>query len=269
MSLGWISNCARLSLAQFHKGLFVFCGKIAGYFLKNPREMNKKYPKIDFSINKENDRVVVKAFKFSERMLGMPLAFLSDKKFDDSREELALAYMDDFYTRHEKEIEADLQNTKAEWEKIEGYFFAEVDRIFGGYAWPEGNYTGYLSIRSTFPRWINKKTFTFPFVASWLSNRRNPIRTIAHEMLHFITYPYLKEKHGLLSSESGSEDNTFWQFTENLNVLIENSLGWSEISKGRKSFPYDNCKEQYNKMKEIWDKNQDLDNLVVKIFNHG
>jgi len=76
----------------------------------------------------------------------------------------------------------------------------------------------------------------------------------------------VQKKYHLKPSESRDKDNFFWQFTENLNVLIENSKMWQPISNGSVSKPYDDCAALYRKMEKIWKKNHDLDNLIVKTF---
>jgi len=117
-----------------------------------------------------------------------------------------------------------------------------------------------------FPRYIDKKVFTFPGLLDRYTDKDFPLRVVAHEMLHFITYDYLQNKYKLKPSEWSSKNNTFWQFTENLNVLIENEKSWHKINGGAKSNPYPNCVKLYQKMKRVWDKNKDIDNLIEKIL---
>ncbi|MBI5449663.1 hypothetical protein HY948_05120 [Candidatus Gottesmanbacteria bacterium] len=153
--------------------------------------MNPYYPKINFVLDKEHDRDTIKMFEFSESALGSTLAFINKPEFDGIRVALASAFLDDFYKKFGKEMADDLQNTKVRWDKVGGYFFKEVDKIFGNYPWPAGDYTGYISVWRRNPRWISGRAFNFSFVRSWIKNPPNPVKTIAHEMLHFVTYDYL------------------------------------------------------------------------------
>ena len=121
------------------------------------------------------------------------------------------------------------------------------------------------SIWYRFPRDIKHQRFAVPANPNF--KYHSAPHVIAHEMLHFITYDYLEKKYGLKPSEHTDPDNTFWQFTENLNVLIENDPIWAEFADGKISKPYPDCQELYEKMKAIWDQNKDIDNLVRQIFN--
>lgn len=175
-----------------------------------------------------------------------------------------------FYADHQDEIEACATVVKANWDSVEHSFFQDVDQLFLGYPWPKppddrNCYTGYASMLSSFPRNISGKNFSFPAhpLRNW---RGRAIRVIAHEMLHFMEYEYMGKKFGLQSSERGSADNTFWQFTENFNVLIENSNFdfWKNTMGEAK--PYSDCQELYDKMKKIWDESHSVDVLINEIF---
>ncbi len=161
---------------------------------------------------------------------------------------------------------------REDWARVEPLFYETVDRLFSNYQWPKppagrDRYVGFASILYRFPRNIAEKQFWFP--ANPLQNSlhsRRVVKVIAHEMLHFMEYEYMEKRFGLQPSEKGSADNIFWQFTENLNVLIENSDQWSEITRGLTSGPYPECQELYDKMKVIWGTTQDIDLLLREIF---
>ena len=192
--------------------------------------------------------------------------FLYTPAFKKDRQRILNAYVDSYYDGKEAEHHKELQRVKKEWASLEKYFFKEVDRIFDGFAWLKGDYCGYGSIWTSFPRIINEKVFAFPIYRTQEMANLKTSAIIAHEMLHFMEYEYLQKKFHLQPSEMNSRDNTFWQFTENLNVLIENSPSWRPFRQGVPSQPYPQCKALYAKMKRIWDKDQNLDNLIQKIF---
>ncbi len=230
--------------------------------------MSKRYyPNIKFSVSLAREKKIFLERKRNlQKFLPAEISFVTNRKYASYRNELLSSYLDVYYSDKKKFLIESVRNTKSKWQKVEKKFFIKVDKIFNNWPWPKGNYRGYVSIAHSFPRNIKDKTFSFP-VKDYIPGRENnDIRVIAHEMLHFIEYDYLQKKFGLKASEHDSFDNTFWQFTENLNVLIQNTSFWKEFSTGVKSKPYDDCKKMYNKMKSIWDRDKSIDRLVDKIF---
>lgn len=175
-----------------------------------------------------------------------------------------------FWDDHHDEMKVRAAVVRDDWVNVQKVFYRNADHFFSEYPWPKppsgmDSYTGYASMLNSFPRHIREKSFSFP--ANPLhSSRGRAIKVTAHEILHFMEYEYMEKKFGLTPSERGSADNTFWQFTENLNVLIENSDLWKEIMQGETSKPYPICEELYGKMKEIWDRSQCVDDLIREIF---
>lgn len=175
-----------------------------------------------------------------------------------------------FYNERADEIRARVEIVKADWMTVEHLFYKEVVRLFSCYPWPrppEGHdrYIGNSSILGRWPRYISKKTFSFPANPSY-PYTGHAVKVIAHEMLHFMEYEYMEKKFGLRSSERNAADNTFWQFTENLNVLIESSDPWKVIRHDFVSRPYPECQELYDRMKDVWDNSQSVDILIHEIF---
>lgn len=227
--------------------------------------MKKYYPKIKFGLNIYLEKKFFNIFSNDQKAIRPELRFLLEGKFSRTRDKFLSAYTDNYYKIHSEDIMREIKKTEKSWKKVEKYFFHEVDRLFNGYPWPKGKYFGYASIWRMFPRFIKMKTFAFP--AEPKNFRRNiTTAVIAHEMLHFITYDYLQKKYKLKPGECCSKDKTFWCFTENLNVLIENEKIWHKFTGGEKNKPYLECQPLYFKMKKIWDKNKNLDNLIVNIF---
>ncbi len=230
--------------------------------------MSKKYyPKIKFCVDLNREKKVFLAReRNAERFLPVGIGFVLRQEFIKNKNEILNAYLDEYYLAQKDYLADSVRNTQTKWQKVEKIFFKKVDRLFHDWPWPKGNYRAYVSIGRSFPRFIKEKTFAFP-LRTYKPGRENmDLRVVAHEMLHFIEYDYLSKKFGLLPSECNSPDNKFWQFTENLNVLIENSNFWQEFSRGIYPDPYPDCKKLYLKMKKIWDKNKDIDNLVAKIL---
>lgn len=227
----------------------------------------KYYPKIKFALNlKEEKAHFLERDRSLRRFLPVGMGFVCRKEFVKNKNKILSAYLDEYYREMNGYLTEGINTTRIKWQKVENIFFKEVDRLFHNWPWPRGNYRGYVSIARSYPRYINKKIFAFPMASKVPEFSYRDLKVIAHEMLHFMEYDYLQKKFKLKPSESFSKDNTFWQFTENLNVLLESTDTWTAFTNGYLSKPYPDCKKLYVKMKKIWDKNKDIDNLVEKIF---
>ncbi|MCX6782020.1 MAG: hypothetical protein NTW66_02810 [Candidatus Magasanikbacteria bacterium] len=231
--------------------------------------MPKQYPRVKFIIDRKRDMFALKlGDEYIKHCFPNNMRFVGGKDFSKKeRLKLAKSFAENRYEKELNIFRSNLKVTERKWRKHEKIFFRLVDKIFKNYPWPKGNYRGYISAFYRFPRNISQKTFAFP------AQYNNPrfvnfdLLVIAHEMLHFITYDYLQKKYHLKPSEHHNKDNFFWQFTENLNVLIENSKMWRPFSGKFVSGPYDKkAAELLASMEKIWRKNHDLDNLIVKTF---
>lgn len=221
-------------------------------------------PKIEFGVDKKTDLEMYMMFWRSGLHKLDALAHLENVEDEEAVFDEAEKYFDAYYKEHGEEIKTRTETAERDWELVEDDFYCKTDAMFHDFPWPKGDYKGVASILSMFPRDIEGKFFTFPVNPAIT---RKPTSTVAHEMLHFLEYDYLQKQYGLKPSESYDEDSKFWQFTENLNVLIENGESWKEFKSGeRESKPYPDCEDLYKRMKEIWDKNKNIDNLIREIF---
>ncbi len=227
----------------------------------------KYYPKIKFIVSKELDKeYILRRDRNMANFLPPGMSFVIRKEFVKNKNKILSAYVEEFYAAKIKHLRESAKNTEIKWNKVEKKFFKQADRLFHNWPWPKGNYRGYVSIALSYPRFINDKMFAFPQKIYWPGMEKRDLRVVAHEMLHFLEYDYLQKKFGLTPSECDSKDTTFWQFTENLNVLIENSDFWQDFMPAFASKPYPDCKKLYQKMKKVWDKKQDVDALVEAVF---
>lgn len=229
----------------------------------------KNYPNIKFSFKKKLEKDFFNIFPKNIQGIALPrpIGFLNNPQFNDKEKKKVLfAFIDHYYQKNRKELTENLEKVAKEWSNLEKYFYKQVDKLFYNYPWPKGEYRGYVTIANMFPRNIAGMHFSFPVDKRLYKNTKLPMIVIAHEMLHFLTYDYLIKMYRLKPSQYSDKNNKFWQFTENLNVLIENDICWRKITGGIKSQPYKDCQKLYSSMEKIWRKNKDLDNLIEKIF---
>lgn len=236
---------------------------------ENETEKQEKWrPKINFGLDINQDIKTFMKFLHEEKVAQIKdLKYLEGNSNEIDCKKIAESYFKNFYQKNKEQIESELKQGEQKWQEIKNDFYNKVDELFSNYPWPKGDYLAIGSILNIYPRWIKEKKFTFPChpgFADWLK-----IKIIAHEMLHFIEYDYLEKKFNLMPSGPNSVDNSFWQFTENLNVLIENESEWRRLlalGTNSGSRPYPECRAQYEKMKPIWDKNKSIDDLVRNIL---
>ncbi|MDD2766287.1 MAG: hypothetical protein PHH40_00800 [Candidatus Moranbacteria bacterium] len=228
----------------------------------------KKYPEVTLVIDVEKDIENATYFLkyeknqfFRDCFFRGDLNFILSEKFSKKEQGKVIeAYVRNFFKEHKKEIEKGLLLVKRDWKKKEKKYLALIEKMFRGRKWLEGEYRGIVSIFRMYPRWIEQKTFFFPY-AHQKPGFANGV--IAHEMLHFFFFDYIFEKYGLKegSKIKGKESDYIWKVSEVFNVVMENWKPYTDII-GRAGKPYPGQEKMYKKMQKQWFKNQDIDWLL-------
>lgn len=223
---------------------------------------------IDIEADIENAKWFVNHGEFVDWFLPLNFQYITSKKFSLSEKNKIIAE----YTKHihkinEKEILKGVDGIRKQWPKIEGKFYKLIEEIFREHPWPKGKYIGYASIYLMFPRNIGEKTFYFPYS----KDKWNPLGTIAHEMLHFIFFDYIKKKYSISEKDEfrGKNPKYVWQVSETFNTVIENWKPYKDIlGTKEKCKPYPGCEKMFVDMTKQWNKKQDtksfLDKWLVK-----
>jgi len=209
----------------------------------------------------------IKYSDYVDRFLPLNFQYILSKKFSPAeRNKMIEEYTKHIHNLYKKEIEKGVTETKKRWAKIEGKFYRLVNNIFQGYPWPKGKYTGYASIYHMYPRYIKEKTFFFPYK----QNKLDPRLTIAHEMLHFIFFDYIKNKYGIeeRTKIKSKEPKYVWKISETFNVVIENWQPYMKLfGRKEKRIPYhQGYKKMFKEMTKQWAKEQNIDKLLDKYF---
>lgn len=228
------------------------------------------HPKIILSINIkadiENAKWFVKNGEFVDMFLPQNFRYIQSKKFSlTERNKIITEYTKHIHKLNEKEIQKGVENIRKEWSKIEENFFKITEKIFNGHSFPKGKYTGYASIYGMYPRNIKDKTFFFPYT----NEKWNPLKTIAHESMHFIFFDYIKKNFGINEDDKikGKNKKFVWQISETFNNVIENWKPYNDIfNTNEKSKPYFGCEKMFSTMTKQWKENQDIKRLLNKWF---
>jgi len=172
-------------------------------------------------------------------------------------------YTEHIYSANADSIEGDVGDTKECWEKVEDKFYKLVNGVFQDYSWPDGEYVGTASIFRMYPRNIKNKTFYFPAQKTRLGS----LGIIAHEMLHFIFFDFIKNKYGLgeKSKIKGKSPEYVWQVSETFNNVIENWEPYKEIF-SEEPRPYAGCKKMLEVMEQQWKEKQDINFFLDQWF---
>ena len=228
------------------------------------------HPKLSLTINVDADIENVKYFvahgEWVEKFLPSGLLYLTKKKIEPlKRNAILIEYTENYYLQHKTEIARGVNETKKRWKHIVKRFHKLVDTIFHSHPWPKGTYVGYASIFYMFPRNIKEQNFYFPYDRACF----DPIATIAHEMLHFIFFDYIKRNFNLKETSilRGKNPKYVWQVSETFNTVIENWKPYMDMFHTRKKIdPYPGCKQIYESMSRDWKKYHDIDVLLKKRF---
>ena len=218
-------------------------------------------PTILFHSNLDSEKEVFLSFWRSGQSLHPNLNHLLGQQNEEEVKGAISCFIDEYYHKNRVRLRENFDTIIKEWYQVRSSYYKKVGGLLNNYPWPSGDYLACGSILYLFPRNIAKRWFTFP-----LSRRFNAVQVIAHEMLHFIVYDYLEKVFGLKPSEGCDQDNKFWQFSENLNALIEDEPIWQEFMRGNKANIKPECKTLYLEMKAVWDKDKSIDHLIESIF---
>jgi hypothetical protein len=186
-----------------------------------------KNPKVKFVISAKQDIKNYVLFhkysseKFLNFFLPTELQYILNKKFPKKNAEDEIQkYIKEKFKTEKQIIAKNTKNLRTSWDLIENKYFDLIGQIFKGHQWPEGKYIGFASVFNMYPRNIKEKTFYF---SALQKNSHFGLATIAHEMLHFMFYDYLKKKYNINVGDkfNGKSERYLWDISETFNLVIE------------------------------------------------
>lgn len=217
------------------------------------------FPKLKFSYLKKKDLEIFSGFLKTNKYfnvnadleIGFYKLYPELKKAESNDEKLNLAkkLIDEKFKKNKKIIIKEIKNIEKQWQKIAPWFYQKCDQIFEDHSWPKGKYIAYTTIWGIYPRFIENKTFAFPYKHKL---KNYPLIVVAHEMLHFIFYDYLFKNYPKYKHKKCEEE--IWQMSEIFNALIQNSNRWQTKFK-QKVIIYSKLKPKIIRMKKMLPKN--------------
>jgi hypothetical protein len=206
--------------------------------------------------------------EFAKQYLPHILQYTFDKGFPKKkRDALILGYAHYAYKNHREVMEKGRTAAMVAWKKVEKKYFQLVDNLFKGRPWPEGYYVGFATIWHSYPRNIATKTFYFPY---WHTLPLYANKVIAHEMLHFMFFDYIKAKYGLAERAKirGEHPEYVWRVSEAFNNVIEGWGPYKDVFKYSPQ-PHKGTEEIFEKMNKQWKRKQDVDWLLDQWLPHA
>ncbi len=224
------------------------------------------YPKVRFKISKKFDKEIgvyflnnkIGTYDFGkDRIISEHPVFSKWRKL--SEEELwkqVGSYVDRYYIEHQAEIESSLVIMQAIWDAISEQYFQGIEKLFGSVSFYRAKtITAHLSIFRCGVIEDNLRGFQI-----WYKTESEPDevrRHIAHEVLHFYYYAYLKKtKHEKLLEN--------WDATEIFNRIILN-LPEFKILIGKEELGYSMHTRSLPKYRKLWQSSSNLDEYLSKL----
>jgi hypothetical protein len=230
-------------------------------------------PKIRFFISKKQDFKIAVNFlneapneksrvlKWAFFDLHPKLKILKEEKVI-YREKIKIltSYIENFYRKHLPAIKRKTERVKKQWKAIEPEFFKLTDQIFKGYPWPKGKYIGYPTIWGLYPRYLENKTFQFPYRHEI---KNYPLIVIAHEMLHFIFYEYVYQNFPAYKQKRYAQ--SLWVSSEVFNSVIQSQPEWTNLFGGQPLY-YPEQKSLIKQAQKGYRKHPSLDRFLNAIL---
>lgn len=233
------------------------------------------YPKIKLIIDAAKDAELgVDFFKYTRGELKKEFLWnffpdelynvINKKMSSRTRNNLIRTYAQRIHREKQKEIIKGVQLVKKEWVSVEKKYFQLVDRIFDCRPWPKGTYRGFATVFYAYPRNISGKIFYFPH-AHRLPRFANKV--IAHEMLHFMFFDYMREKYGLKEQAqfSGRPHDYLWRISEAFNNAIQRWKPYQKVFRYG-SRPYSGTEALAAQMTSQWAREQNVEKLLDRYF---
>jgi len=172
-------------------------------------------------------------------------------------------YFDKFYEINSEELNTRLAEMKRDWQRDEGKFIEQLQKIFKNPSVPEGRYVGYLSIINCNPRFLEDKTFQVFYKHPSGSNF-----VTAHEVLHFFFYDYAERKYPEIFKNLDQNSGIFWDLAELFNDVVMVDPNFISKSYSEHAKPYPDHIKYFDKVRDLWGKNCDLDEWLIEAHEY-
>jgi hypothetical protein len=182
---------------------------------------------------------------------------ISSKDITQRKKSIRL-YFDNYYQIHRTAMLHKLKRVRDAWRKQEQEYIATTGNLFGGFQFPEGKYIAYASIINCNPRFLDSKTFQFFYKKSVA----DAIYTIAHELLHFIFFDFVKKK--LRKEIKHLSEDQLWDLSEVFNVVVLKSPRYHHIINQKFVTAYPDHQHYIKRFRKAYENSQNAEEFIRK-----
>lgn len=180
----------------------------------------------------------------------------------DRRRDIVWEYLQMCYRAQKRCFLDRIAEVERDWLAVEDEYYALVQNLFGGHPWPAGDYLAVGSVWQGFSYDAGSQLFYFPLIRGPHLQARE---VIAHELVHMLFWDYVEEKYGLRKKIWRRRRNHFvWQVSEALLTILQQWEPYARLVEARDSGPYSECRRVYERMKQDWDREQNVQKLLDK-----
>lgn len=222
--------------------------------------------RLSFYLNKELDKRVVEEFlnvradgvDFSRSILKTHPQLKSAKLNVWQRKKIIGTYFDTYYRNHKKAMRRKMNQVRHKWSKYERDYVDVTENVFGGFHFPPGKYIAYVSAVNCNPRFLDSKTFQF-FYKKPIADA---IHTIAHELLHFIFFDFVK--HELKNITKSLSPDALWKVSEIFNITILRLPQYRPFINQRYIQPYPTHRKYIFQFKAAYQRSSNIQEFIVQ-----
>lgn len=229
-----------------------------------------EYPAVEFVLDKEYDKESILEFLDDkdefldfghERIVQFHPELERYRGKDKEVQKKAISdYVDDFYKKNSDELQLSSEKFQSLWDEIAPRYFAEVKKLFGSLdAYRERTIFAFPSITNCAD--IADDHTCFHIWYKWQEKPEEARVLIAHEILHFYYYSYVREKKFFNLVDQ-------WDLAEIFNVVI---LGLPQFVAllGKADLGYEQHDQYFPRYRKLWKESASMDEYFQKTNENG
>lgn len=222
-----------------------------------------RHPHVQFIVDQKFDTEIASAFLNEkigsydfghDRILRKHPALAAWRHLPETkRQPLIRTYIKQYSAEHARDIARAIDQMQHIWDRVEPKFFLALEQIFGSLSFYRPTLIrAKLSLFTCGVVDENMRAFQI-----WYGTAREPAevrRHVAHELLHFYYYTYLK-KHGYHKLIND------WDAAEIFNRIILNEPSFFRLTK-REELGYAHHTRRVPRYRKIWERSESLDQYL-------
>lgn len=221
---------------------------------------------VTFEINKALDKEVMQSFwgtadsgyDYTREIIDVHPELKDVKNINDIHR-----HFDSFYKKHNDYLQTRVKIFQEEWNTVEKQYIDLITLFFKKHPWPNGKYTGYISIINCNPRFLKEKTFQIFFF-----HPEGSILPTMHEVTHFMFYDYCIKTKPDIFQELDQDNGIFWDLAEIFNSIFLSQTEFLALHKITDIQSYPIHTSYIPDLKVMWEKNTNIDSWINSAWKY-